>query len=109
MADIEVIDKSIPSSLRPIAPFLEEAQAVVRNFTMSDHKKNVAIYCIDHAFHLVEKFELTLDDVGRQVLEEFLDLRSNIASELTEPAKEAPRMPPPRAQKYYHFTLPSHL
>jgi hypothetical protein len=55
-----IVDIALPVALRPVAPFLEEAQAIVRNCAVDDvQKKNVATYCIDHAFHLVEKFELS--------------------------------------------------
>ena len=55
----QVLDSALPVSLRPVAPFIEEAQAILRN-KPDIHKGHVCIYCIDHGFELVEKFDLQL-------------------------------------------------
>lgn len=54
-----VIEAALPLCVRPVAPFLEEAQAILRG-PLDTHKGHVAMYCIDHGFELVDRFQLTL-------------------------------------------------
>ena len=60
----------IPSSLRTIAPFLEEAQSALRR-KGTPEKNKVAVFCIDHALKLVTKFGLTIDSDAEQTLKLF--------------------------------------
>ncbi len=57
---LAVTESSLPNCLRPVAPFFEEAQVISRNIFNDEHKANVAIYCIDHAFKLIENFRLQI-------------------------------------------------
>ena len=75
-------DIPIPSSLRPIAPFLEEAQAIVRQVSTTGTRTKVGIYCIDHAFELVEQYSLPLDDAAKEALAKFKAKRDELAGNL---------------------------
>jgi hypothetical protein len=68
----------IPSSLRPVSPFLEEAKIIVRNASSTGRKGRAAIYCIDHAFHLIEKYDLVLDHTADGVVKAFHRLRGDL-------------------------------
>ena len=71
----DLIVAALPDGLRPIASFLEEAQSILRCHSVDDHTKNVAVYCIDHAVHLANKFDLNLDYHCEKILKEFIELR----------------------------------
>ena len=73
----------IPPSLRPVAPFLDEAQAILTQDSASDRRSKVGIYCIDHAFELLEQYNLPLDDDARISLKLFKEKRDLLASKLT--------------------------
>jgi len=77
IADDEIL---IPSSLRPVAPFLEEAQAILRNVSSTGHRTRVGIYCIDHAFELLGQYKLPLDDIAKETLQKFKERRDILAS-----------------------------
>ena len=79
IADDEIL---IPNSLRPVAPFLEEAQAILRNASSTGHRARVGIYCIDHAFELLKEYELPLDDAAKEALAKFRDKRDALADHL---------------------------
>ena len=61
----ECIEMEIPLSLRPIAPFLEEAQSILRE-QLDERRGHVAVCCIDHAFDLMDRFQLSLGCSGRK-------------------------------------------
>ena len=134
-----VIDEAVPATLRSVAPFLEEAQSILRYHTFNvlqvfmilshfltliahlnnhnlinneltfsfwcfcsilncqhlshfaeqisthldrtepdAHRAHVAIYCIDHGFELVDRFNLQLDDVGQATVKQFAEVRANL-------------------------------
>ena len=77
-------DIIIPSSLRPIAPFLEEAQAILRNQSSKGHRTRVGIYCIDHAFELLTQYELPLDQAAKDALQLFKARRDELANSVTD-------------------------
>lgn len=56
---MSVMNTALPGSLRPVGPFLEEAQAILRN-KPDLHRGHVCIYCIDHGFELVDRIDLQL-------------------------------------------------
>ena len=74
----------VPSSLRMVAPFLEEAQTNFRLY--GEHAlKKVVIFCIDHALRLVVTFAMVMDDEGEAVLQAFRLRRNDIARALGHP------------------------
>ena len=60
----------VPSGLRTIAPFLEEAQSILRIYG-DDGNKKITVFCIDRAFKLVSKFGLAVDEDSARVLRMF--------------------------------------
>mmetsp|Transcript_38492 Transcript_38492/g.39174 ORF Transcript_38492/g.39174 Transcript_38492/m.39174 type:complete len:254 (+) Transcript_38492:226-987(+) len=90
------LDIQIPSSLRTVAPFLDEAQTVLRTLItleigdiQIDSRKKVAIYCIDHAFSLINQFDLPIDAEARGILTEFLQHRQALARDIVVSADHA--------------------
>ena len=78
----------IPSSLRMVAPFLEEAQTNFRLY--GEHAlKKVVIFCIDHALRLVVTFGMVVDDEGEVVMQAFRRRRNDIARALGHPLTNA--------------------
>ena len=67
----------IPSSLRTVAPFLEEAQTILRQY--ENEPKRTAIFCIDQALRLVLVFGLVVDDESAHILQVFRTKREEIA------------------------------
>ena len=67
----------IPSSLRTVAPFLEEAQTILRQY--ENEPKRTAIYCIDQALRLVLVFGLVVDAESEHILQVFRAKREEIA------------------------------
>lgn len=83
---LSVID--IPPSLRPVYPFLCDAQ---RNFANSAKpqpplssagRKRVAVACINHALSLLGVLALELDSDGRACLEKFRQARNQLSADL---------------------------
>ena len=81
IADDDIL---IPPSLRPVAPFLEEAQAILRNVSSTGHRTRVGIYCIDHAFELLDQYKLPLDKVAKDVLHKFKERRDILAQSVED-------------------------
>ena len=74
----------LPSSLRMVAPFLEEAQTNFRLY--GEHAlKKVVIFCIDHALRLVVTFAMVMDEEGEAVIQAFRRRRNDIAQALGHP------------------------
>lgn len=77
---------TIPSSLRTIQPFLDDALKFVRNSRRGGPNslklKKVALSCINHAFKLnsILNIEIDADDIA--CLEEFTTIRTNIFQEM---------------------------
>lgn len=69
----------LPSAIRTVAPFLEEAQTILRRH--GEHSiQRTALFCIDHALRLVKAFTLTLDEESEAVLTAFRTRRDEIAA-----------------------------
>lgn len=75
----------IPSSLRAVAPFLEEAQAHAGGRNLDDSRRRVSISCIDHAFRLLNTIEFQLDEGAKKSLNEFTELRSALVDTMENP------------------------
>lgn len=103
---------AIPSSLRSVAPFLEEAQAhagyassslpslpphLPRGKNLDDSRRRVSISCIDHAFRLLNTVEFQVDDNAKKTLNEFTELRNALLETMDVPdeklAGSAPMVP----------------
>ena len=67
----------IPSSLRTVAPFLEEAQTILRQY--ENEPKRSTIFCIDQALRLVLVFGLIVDAESAHILHVFRTKREEIA------------------------------
>jgi len=67
----------IPSNLRVVAPFLEEAQSRLRDDVKATNK--IVVYCLDHAFELVVKFRVRLDEDSRVIMNMFRVKRDEVA------------------------------
>lgn len=74
----------LPSSLRMVAPFLEEAQTNFRLYGEHAPKK-VVIFCIDHALRLITSFAMAMDEEGEAVIQAFRRRRNDIAQALGHP------------------------
>lgn len=107
---LSVID--IPPSLRPVYPFLYDAQ---RNFGNSSKpqpapssagRKRVAVLCINHALSLIVALNLDLDAEGRACLDKFRLARNQLSADLgiaVDPKAEA--MLDPKRQPYQSHDL----
>ena len=71
----------IPTSLRLVSPFLEEAQGRL----LSSKVDKIFLYCVSHALDLVRKFRLRLDDDAKALLLKFLVKRNEVAVALQLP------------------------
>ena len=67
----DITQITIPSSLRTVAPFLEEAQIIIRQF--ENEPRKTAIFCIDQALRLVLVFGLAVDAESAYILQVFRD------------------------------------
>ena len=76
--DYEKLNTLIPSSLRHVAPFLEEAMHTLRE-KQNTRSLKIAICCMDHAFNILNKFDFELDSAAVACLEVFEGLRSELA------------------------------
>lgn len=69
-----VVHQVIPTCLRPVAPFIEEAQSIFRK-EMNRHSSRIAALCVNHAFELVDKFDLVLDEQGHRFVTDLAAVR----------------------------------
>ena len=76
----------IPSSLRMIQPFLDDALKFLRtsrkNPSTASNAKKIALSCINHAFKLNSILSLDCDAEDIACLDEFCSLRSTIVQEM---------------------------
>ena len=88
-------DIQIPTSLRPIHPFLEDAQRNLCNARKADDptliqkRKKIAVACINHAFKLMNILNLEWDAEGRACLDTFRVIRDSLSAELGFPVDPA--------------------
>ena len=57
--------------LRHLLPYIYSTEPDV-------HRAHVAMYCIDHGFELVDRFNLQLDEVGKATIKQFAEVRANL-------------------------------
>ena len=88
----ERLNTKIPSSLRHVAPFLEEALCSLRNGLTCVRNLKIAICCMDHAFAMLNKFDFELDTAAVACLETFESLRMEAAEAVSATGDEAPRL-----------------
>mmetsp|Transcript_19800 Transcript_19800/g.28472 ORF Transcript_19800/g.28472 Transcript_19800/m.28472 type:complete len:659 (-) Transcript_19800:13-1989(-) len=104
---------AIPSSLRSVAPFLDEAQAHAGNEKLDDSRRRVSIFCIDHAFKLLNTVDFQLDERARDTLNEFSDLRKQLVDTLENPLEKdtapAPSAPAVSTSSKKSKTAPEQL
>lgn len=79
----------LPSSLRAVAPFIEEAKGILQSPDVTPAKKRIFVSCVDHAMSLTKKFGLTLDEAGMNTIRQLNTLRDQIAKELGVVSKSA--------------------
>ena len=92
---------SIPNSLRAVAPFLDEAQSIIRLRGDSAEALKIALLCMDHAFTIVDKYEFPLDEAARSTLREFEARRAETVETLERfgvktPPPSFPRVDEPK-------------
>lgn len=82
------IDCDIPPSLRPIYPFLNDAQRCMLNAQKASStieavsRKKMAVACINHGFRLLNILNIDIDSQGFAVLDTFRNARNKICAEL---------------------------
>lgn len=82
------IDCDIPPSLRPIFPFLNDAQRCMLNAQNATSpaaaagRKKIAVACINHGFRLLNILNIDIDSQGFAVLDTFRNARNKICAEL---------------------------
>ena len=82
------VDCDIPPSLRPIFPFLNDAQRCMLNAQKASSpmeakgRKKMAVSCINHGFRLLNVLSLEIDSQGFAVLDTFRNARNKICNEL---------------------------
>jgi hypothetical protein len=82
---LEQLNLLVPQSLISVAPFLEEGLHVLRQ-TLTGESCVLAQSCFQHAFAVVEQYDLPLDDEGLEALISFKKLSSNIENILSRHA-----------------------
>eukprot|EP01041_Mallomonas_annulata_P008099 gene8098-16618_t len=91
-----LLSADIPSSLRPVSPFLSEAQRSLSCalepslLVVSNSRKKLAICCLNHAFKLLNILQVNIDDAARDALSNFAHIRDGLALELNIMADQLP-------------------
>mmetsp|Transcript_14897 Transcript_14897/g.13466 ORF Transcript_14897/g.13466 Transcript_14897/m.13466 type:complete len:810 (+) Transcript_14897:330-2759(+) len=84
--DYSTINISIPSSLRPVYPFLYDAHRLLRTVkkepAVAVNKKRLALSCINHGFKLLIVLNIEFDADAKECLQKFNDLRNQLGKEL---------------------------
>lgn len=89
--DYDKLNTRIPSSLRHVAPFLEEALHCIRD-QQTNKSLKIAICCMDHAFNMLNKFDFELDAAAVGCLEIFEGLRAEMAEVLSNAGDTVPQL-----------------
>ena len=74
---LEQLNIRVPHSLVIVAPFLEEGLHVLRQ-NMTGESLLIALSCFNHAFSVLDKFDLNLDTEGIESIISFKKLAGNI-------------------------------
>ena len=82
----DILTLIIPSSLRSVAPFFEEAQCILRDIDNATPRKLIiSIFCIDQALRLEAKFTLATDAESEAIVEAFRKRRNEVAATCGQP------------------------
>lgn len=101
----KLLSAEIPSCLRPISPFLSEAQRSLSNAydpsysTAALRWKRLSVNCINHAFKLFGVLDINIDEVAKNTLINFSMVRDALTIELRLPLEQSIILKDPLASK----------
>lgn len=91
----KLLSAEVPSCLRPISPFLSEAQRSLSNaydpayVKVSIRWKRLSVNCINHAFKLFGVLDINIDEVAKNTLINFSMVRDALTIELRLPPEQS--------------------
>jgi hypothetical protein len=98
----DVLNIIVPSPLRSVSPFLEEAQCILRGIGDDAAPQKllvISIFCIDQALRMVAKFTLATDGESEAIVEAFRKRRDELAVTCGRPLFSMEDATPPNLSK----------